>query len=41
VATLRGESKSLAFTSVSIIWSLVLAWLLSFVFYQSARLLGY
>lgn len=41
VATLRSESKSLAFTSVSIAWSLVLAWLLSFVFYQSARLLGY
>ena len=41
VATLRGESKSLAFTGVSIAWSLALAWLLSFVFYQSARLLGY
>ncbi|MBE2293673.1 MAG: ferrous iron transport protein B [Phycisphaerales bacterium] len=39
VATLRSESKSTAFTGISIVWSLVLAWLLSFVFYQSARLL--
>ena len=41
VATLRGESKSLAFTGFSIAWSLGLAWLLSFVFYQGARLLGF
>ncbi|MFO1370853.1 MAG: ferrous iron transport protein B [Candidatus Competibacteraceae bacterium] len=41
VATLRGESKSVAFTGFSIVWSLGLAWLLSFVFYQSARLLGF
>jgi ferrous iron transport protein B len=41
VATLRGESKSLAFTSFSIVWSLGLAWLLSLVFYQGARLLGF
>lgn len=39
VATLRSESKSITFTGVSIVWSLVLAWLLSFVFYQGARLL--
>lgn len=41
VATMRSESKSLIFTSISIFWSLFLAWLLSFLFYQSARLLGY
>ncbi|MBZ4193917.1 MAG: ferrous iron transport protein B [Candidatus Contendobacter sp.] len=41
VATMRSESKSLAFTGVSIFWSLLLAWLLSFLFYQGARLLGY
>jgi ferrous iron transport protein B len=41
VATLRGESKSLTFTGFSIAWSLGLAWLLSFVFYQGARLLGF
>ncbi len=41
VATLRGESRSLAFTSFSIVWSLGLAWLLSFIFYQGARLLGF
>ena len=40
VATMRGESKSVAFTGASIVWSLGLAWLFSFVFYQGARLLG-
>ena len=41
VATLRGESKSLTFTGFSIVWSLGLAWLLSLVFYQGARWLGF
>ncbi|MDS4031339.1 MAG: ferrous iron transport protein B [Candidatus Contendobacter sp.] len=41
VATLRGESRSLAFTGFSIAWSLALAWLVSLVFYQGARLLGF
>ncbi|MDE2118857.1 MAG: ferrous iron transport protein B [Betaproteobacteria bacterium] len=41
VATLRSESKQLGFTALSIGWSLVLAWLVSFVFYQGARTLGY
>lgn len=41
VATMRSESKSLAFAGVSIGWSLGLAWLLSFVFHQGARWLGY
>ncbi|MCK7579591.1 MAG: hypothetical protein MZV65_30360 [Chromatiales bacterium] len=33
--------RSVAFTGTSIAWSLGLAWLFSFVFYQGARLLGY
>ena len=41
VATLHSESRSLAFTGFSIVWSLGLAWLLSFLFYQGARLLGF
>ena len=41
VATLRSESKNVGFTLFSIAWSLVLAWLVSFGFYQGARALGY
>ena len=41
IATLRSESKQLGFTALSIAWSLVLAWLVSFMFYQGARALGY
>ena len=41
IATLRNESKSIGFMWLSIAWSLALAWLLSFVFYQGARALGY
>ncbi|HQC72409.1 MAG TPA: ferrous iron transport protein B [Candidatus Competibacteraceae bacterium] len=41
VATLRSESRSLVFTGASVAWSLGVAWLVSFVFYQGARLLGY
>ncbi|MFM8331764.1 MAG: ferrous iron transport protein B [Candidatus Methylumidiphilus sp.] len=41
VATLRNESKSAGFMYLSIVWSLLLAWLASFVFYQGARWLGY
>jgi len=41
IATLRSESKSLAFTALVILWPLAAAWLLSFMFYQGARLLGY
>ncbi|QXP94820.1 ferrous iron transport protein B [Methylococcus capsulatus] len=41
VATLRTESKSRAFMFGSIFWSLLLAWLTSFVFYQGARSLGF
>jgi ferrous iron transport protein B len=41
VATLRSESKDLRYTLFALSWSLVLAWLVSFVFYQGARALGY
>lgn len=41
IATLRSESKSRGFMWLSLGWSLGLAWLISFVFYQSARALGY
>ena len=41
IATLKSESKSTGFTLFSLGWSLALAWLVSFVFYQAARALGY
>ncbi len=41
IATLKNESKSTRFTLLSLAWSLSLAWLVSFAFYQCARLLGY
>ncbi|MBC7787918.1 MAG: ferrous iron transport protein B [Methylophilaceae bacterium] len=41
IATLKSESKSSGFMWLSIIWSLALAWLVSFIFYQSARALGF
>lgn len=41
IATIRNESKSTGFMWLSIIWSLGLAWVVSFVFYQGARALGY
>ncbi len=41
IATLRSESKNMGFTLFSIAWSLILAWLASFAFYQGARALGY
>ena len=41
IATIRSESKSKLFTLFSVIWPLVLAWVLSFIFYQAARMLGY
>ncbi|HEX4328417.1 MAG TPA: ferrous iron transport protein B [Burkholderiales bacterium] len=41
IAAIRSESKSAKFTLLSVAWPLVLAWMVSFVFYQSARhLLG-
>lgn len=41
IATLRSESRDWRFTLATVGWSLVLAWLLSFTFYQTARWLGY
>jgi ferrous iron transport protein B len=41
IAVIKSESKSLKFAMLSVGWSLGLAWLTSFVFYQGARLLGY
>jgi ferrous iron transport protein B len=41
IATLQSESKQTSFTALSLVWSLGLAWLVSFVFYQGARALGY
>lgn len=37
IATLRAESRSIGFTLASVGWSLVLAWLTSFVFYQGMQ----
>ena len=41
IATLKSESKSTGFMLFSIAWSLILAWFVSFIFYQGARALGY
>ena len=41
IATLKSESKSSGFMWLSIVWSLALAWVISFVFYQGARALGF
>jgi len=41
IATLKSESRSHAFMWLSIVWSLVLAWVISFIFYQGARALGF
>ncbi len=41
IATLRSESKNMGFTLLTIAWSLIFAWLISFLFYQAARALGY
>ncbi|SCC92727.1 Ferrous iron transport protein B homolog [Thiomonas sp. X19] len=41
VAALRSESKSNAYTWLSLGWSLGLAWMVSLAFYQGTRLLGW
>lgn len=41
IATLKNEAKSSGFMWLSIVWSLGLAWVVSFVFYQGARALGF
>ncbi|MFS0513551.1 hypothetical protein ACEYW6_02350 [Nostoc sp. UIC 10607] len=40
VATIRSESKSIRFTLISIVYGLGLAWVVSTLFYQGARLMG-
>ncbi|MFA6016328.1 MAG: ferrous iron transport protein B [Gallionellaceae bacterium] len=40
IATLRSESKNNGYMLLSLAWSLLLAWGVSFVFYQAARALG-
>jgi ferrous iron transport protein B len=41
IVTLFNESKSGKFTMFSLVFSLVLAWVASFIFYQTALFLGY
>jgi ferrous iron transport protein B len=41
IATLKSESRSKLYTLGVVAWSLGLAWLAAFVFYQGARALGY
>lgn len=41
LATLKSEAKSSRFMWISLIWSLGLAWAVSFIFYQTARALGF
>jgi ferrous iron transport protein B len=41
VAVIKAESKSNKFTILAVAWSLGLAWVASFIFYQGARALGY
>ncbi|WP_174783523.1 ferrous iron transport protein B [Dolichospermum sp. UHCC 0352] len=41
VAVLKSESKSWKFAVISVVWSIGLAWVASFIFYQSARALGF
>lgn len=41
IATLRSEAKDMRYTLFALGWSLLLAWLVSFAFYQGARALGY
>jgi ferrous iron transport protein B len=39
IATIRNETKSLKFTTLSLIWPLFSAWVISFIFYQTATYL--
>ena len=41
IATLRQEAKSIGFMLASIVWSLLLAWIVCLGFYQGARALGF
>ena len=41
ISTIWGETRSIGYTIFSMVFPLTLAWLISFVFYQSSRLLGF
>ena len=41
IATLKNEARSTGFMLMSVVWSLLLAWVVCFSFYQSARWLGF
>ena len=41
VAVIKAESKSIKFALLGVFWSLALAWVASFIFYQGARILGF
>lgn len=41
IAVIHQESKQWRFTVLAVAWPLLLAWVVSFVFYQSARALGF
>ncbi|MEY4021729.1 MAG: Ferrous iron transport protein [Pseudomonadota bacterium] len=41
IATIRNESRSISFTAVAVAWPLVVAWIVSFAFYQIAARLAH
>jgi ferrous iron transport protein B len=41
IAVMKSESKSAKFAWISVVWSVALAWVASFIFYQGARILGF
>jgi ferrous iron transport protein B len=41
VAVIKTESKSIKFAMLSVSWSIGLAWVVSFLFYQGARAMGF
>ncbi len=41
VAVIKAESKSVKFALLSVVWSIGLAWTVSFLFYQGARAVGW
>ena len=41
LSVMRKESKSMGYTFFFIVWSTILAWVCSFIFYQAARAFGY
>ncbi len=41
VAVIKAESKSVKFALLSVVWSIGLAWVVSLLFYQGARALGW